>query len=218
MIETFESLVDNHQGLVVSVASNIYKRIPRHIPYEDVLSYGQLGLTQAARSYRPQEGSVFATFAYYRISGAIYDGLTRMNWTSRSEYRLVKSNQLASQIMEESGPADTDENRARWLADSVTSLSMVYFFSKNETGDEGDFEPVDRSPGPDEEVSRRELAEVMKKALRRLEGDDRELIRMVYYDDLSQADAAEKLGKSRSWACRAHGKILKRLAGFLAVT
>ena len=37
------------------------------------------------------------------------------------------------------------------------------------------------------------------------------LIRMSYFEGLSLAEAADRLGKSRSWACRLHGRILNQL-------
>lgn len=45
---------------------------------EDLIAYGRLGLVDAAQRYREGTGATFATFAFYRINGAIRDGIARM--------------------------------------------------------------------------------------------------------------------------------------------
>jgi len=128
-METFESKIEAHQPLVISLAKQIHKRLPRFITYDDVLSYGQLGLAQAARTYQPQPGTKFSSYAYYRIKGAIYDGIARMNWTTRAEYRKYKAMQMANSAVSENSDQSDTENDARWFAKNVESLAMVYVFS-----------------------------------------------------------------------------------------
>ncbi|MCR5101783.1 MAG: sigma-70 family RNA polymerase sigma factor [Butyrivibrio sp.] len=56
-----------------------------------------------------------------------------------------------------------------------------------------------------------ELAEVLKK----LSPKERDLIILIYYDDLSIKEAAEKIGMSYSNAKLVHKKSLAKLKGFL---
>ena len=52
---------------------------------DDLIAYGQLGLAEAAQKFDAESGVRFTTFAYYRVRGAIYDGVSKMNWTSRAQ-------------------------------------------------------------------------------------------------------------------------------------
>ncbi len=214
--KTPQNLVDEHQGLVISIAKRIYRRLPPYIRYDDVVSYGQLGLLQAARSFNDSIGSSFATFAYYRIRGAMYDGLTKMAWTSRSEYRKAKAGQMAGELIEadqtdSTTGAPTDD--FRWLIDSTDRLAMVYLNSYSGRDEFGDLEVVDQKVGtPDEDLSHRETIDAVRKLMNALPEPEQTLIRLTYFENLSLAEAAEQLGKSRSWGSRVHSRVLSQMA------
>jgi len=215
-------LISNHQGLVVSVAQSIYRRVPRHIPFEDILSYGQVGLVQAARSYRPVPDSEFSTYAYYRISGSIYEGLARMNWTSRAEYRRLKAQEAANEVLREeamkssrTGRSDPNESAA-WLDSTVAQLSAVFLMSQFAAGEGHAVEPLDHEVAPWQKVADDELREAVRRALTDLPPEGERLIKLVYFDDHSLAKAAKLMGKSRSWASRFHHMILRKLAKALS--
>src|SRR4051812_48402265 len=82
-----QHLIETCQGLVRSLAWKMYQRVPRRqIALEDLVAYGQIGLLEAARDFDPGRGNQFTTYAYHRIRGAIYDGLSQMSWFSRFAY------------------------------------------------------------------------------------------------------------------------------------
>jgi len=214
MVETFDSLITENQNLVHGIAKRIHRRLPRFIAIEDVVSYGQLGLAQAARTYQPVKGAEFATFAHYRISGAIYDGLARMNWASRSQIRKQKAMRAANELMEnnaaENSPTDT-EAQAKCFFDTVESLSTVYSFSTLATDENYQDQVEDDALSPVESAQRNEMSEVLCSALESLDPDERKLITLTYFEDMSIAEAADQMGKSRSWGSRFHSRILKKL-------
>ena len=211
---TSQELIEEHQPLVISIASRIYKRLPRFISYDDVLSYGQLGLAQAARTYQPSPDAKFATFAYYRISGAIYDGITKMNWSSRTEFRNAKAMQMANDLLEQDNATklEDDDSSANWFVDTVESLSTVFLYSSGnpETNMEDHFEGSELSP--DQAIETRELTGLLRNALSTLKEESRRLIELSYFEGYSLAEAAKQLGKSRSWGSRTHAEVLKVLS------
>ena len=94
-----QSLIEEGQPLVHLLAGRVYRRVGGTAELDDLVAYGELGLTQAARDFDPGLGCRFTTFAYYRIQGAIYDGLSKMSWTSRSQYQRMRSEQMASEAL-----------------------------------------------------------------------------------------------------------------------
>ena len=221
MIESVESLIEQHQPLVVSIASRIHKRLPPFITFDDVLSCGQVGLAQAAQTYQPQPGAKFSTYAYYRISGAIYDGLSRMNWSTRAEYRKYKARQMANEVVE-SNEEQTDntnqEQNAKWFVNTVENLSTVYLFSASDPDNpiENQLEADDQ--GPEQRAENNELSQRLHEALSQLPEEERNLIQLSYFENMSLAEAAKKLNKSRSWGSRTHAKIIKTLGSQLLGT
>ena len=67
-------LIDEGQALVKSLAARIHRNLPVHVDFDDLISYGQIGLAEAAQDFDAEQGTRFTTFAYYRIRGAILDG------------------------------------------------------------------------------------------------------------------------------------------------
>jgi RNA polymerase sigma factor for flagellar operon FliA len=63
-------LIESHLGYAHAIAADLAGRYPPNIA--DLESAAELGLVQAARSYDPSRAVSFATFAYYRIRGAIF--------------------------------------------------------------------------------------------------------------------------------------------------
>lgn len=214
------ALVLAHQGLVISVANSIYRRTPRHIPLEDLISYGQVGLLQAARSYLPQPNTEFGTYAFYRISGAIYEGLTSMNWTSRAEYQRRKAEESANEVLQQEANTKSqtvDGNRvgpeqAAWLGGTIQRLSAVFLLSQMPEGEGNNDDPTDPGQDPCQAVVGTELRDIVNQAVDGLPDEAKELIRLVYYQEHSLAQAAKMMGKSRSWASRFHSMVLEKLA------
>ncbi len=93
-----EQLIDRYQDLVRSIAVSVRRKAPKNIELEDLIAYGQVGLVQAARDFDPQRGNTFSTYAYYRIRGAIYDGLSKLSWTSRARYNRLRYQQMANEV------------------------------------------------------------------------------------------------------------------------
>lgn len=212
--ETFESRIEQHQPLLISIVNSIFKRLPPFILYEDVMGYGQLGLAQASRTYQPHPKAKFATFAYYRISGSIYDGIGRMNWNTRSEYRRYKARQLANDCLEESDSRQTKDNpekQAKWLDESVRSLATIHIFSGLDPENPFESQIAGSDNKPSEKAETGELVGLLREAMNQLPAVEKELIELVYFGDMPMAEAARKLRKSRSWASRLHARILKDL-------
>ena len=83
-------VVARYTPFVKSITAKIRRGLPEHIEFDDLIDYGMIGLLEAASRYDSDAGAHFMTFAYYRIRGAIYDGLRQMGWLSRSQYKRAR--------------------------------------------------------------------------------------------------------------------------------
>lgn len=216
--------VDQCQGMVRSIARRIQSRLPDNVSFDDLVAYGQLGLVQAAHSYDPGHAVAFQTFAWYRIRGSIYDGLSKMTWTSRAVRQRLKAERIAAEMQEQRVIAlHQDMQReaslaadAAWIVRSTEEITIVHLLADNGTGSQAD-QIADRQASPDEEVSQAELCGRLRELLERLPDSDRELLRLTYFEGLSITEASEKMGRSKSWGSRTHARILERLARDMCV-
>src|SRR5262245_10160555 len=97
---TQQELISDGQALVQSLVTKVCRSIPMRVDRDDLVSYGEIGLAEAARDFDPEQGVSFTTFAYYRVRGAIYDGLSKMSWTSRAYYKRLKYRQMSNEVMQ----------------------------------------------------------------------------------------------------------------------
>jgi RNA polymerase sigma factor for flagellar operon FliA len=213
-------LIEENQGLVRSLARRIHRGLPPHVELDDLVAYGELGLVEAANGFDASRGHQFSTFAYYRIRGAIYDGLSKMNWYNRSQYQAARNEQLSGEVLalegeqNETAPAESFEDDARWLKRTAGSLGVVYLMT-HRSDEEGDRETalVDAStPTPAAVVSRRETNEKLIASIDTLSEEAASLIRAVYFEGLTLQDAGKRIGVSKAWASRLHAKSLEQLA------
>lgn len=210
-------LIADGRALVRSLALRIHRNVPVRVDLEDLIGYGELGLAEAARDFEPSLGNQFSTFAYYRIRGAIYDGLSKMTWTSRARYRRMRFESMADDILEtereldDGKPRDAEES-GKWFSRVTERLAMVFLASD---GDE-ETNPVNLAEDPSESAPNRlihrEAGEKLRAMVDRLPEMERRLINYVYFDGLNLQEAGIRLGFSKSWASRLHAKILERLA------
>jgi RNA polymerase sigma factor FliA len=72
-----DQLVARHLELARRAAGRIYPRVRGLASFDELRALANAGLAEAAERYDPGRGATFATFAWYRIHGAIFDGLRR---------------------------------------------------------------------------------------------------------------------------------------------
>src|SRR5688500_4797372 len=172
--KTPQELIADGQALVRSLALGVLRNIPMPVDLDDLIAYGQVGLAEAAREFDPKQGAQFTTFAYYRVRGAIYDGVSKMSWTSRARYKRYRNAQLANEALqaesESLGESDSLEQQARWLRNVSEKLAVVYLASGESEGRGGIRESSLEDPclSPSALVAGREISEKLRQVVEQL--------------------------------------------------
>ncbi len=206
-------LVEDHIGLARSVAAKTLRSLglPGHL-HEDVVSFANEGLAAAANRYDPSRGVAFSTFAYYRIRGAVFDGLRQMGAIRRRSRSKLAAQQGADLVLEQrltaGESAGTLESAISELADTLADVAVTDVLS---AGDRDVETLAGDGPGAEELAETAELSEVMRAALDRVPEKDRQILELLYFEGLSVTEAGRKLGVTRSWVSRMHAKAVERL-------
>src|SRR6476620_11921481 len=115
--EARNELILSELSQVYYLARRIHERLPQHVPLEDLVHAGVLGLIEAVREYNPNKNASLKSFASFRLRGAILDSLRALDWGSRTlrqngrkvaESITKLANKLGRQPTEEEIAADTD--------------------------------------------------------------------------------------------------------------
>jgi RNA polymerase sigma factor for flagellar operon FliA len=204
------------QGMVRSIATKIRAKLPPQVELDDLISYGQLGLAEAAQHFDSNQGSQFSTYAYYRIRGAIYDGVSKMNWTPRAKPRRANRNAFTDSVLEEEAAEPSPRNlleQGQRLTRIIEQVAVVHLATWSRDEEEQVAMLSDqRTPTPSEAAVSRELGEKLHELISQLPDDERNLIQAMYFDGLTLTDAAVRCGKSKSWCSRLHRQALQHLA------
>src|ERR1700678_3616676 len=72
-----------HLPMVRFLARRIHGRLPKNVEIDDLFSAGMVGLMEASAKFNPEKGIKFASFASFRVRGAILDSLRISDWAPR---------------------------------------------------------------------------------------------------------------------------------------
>jgi RNA polymerase sigma factor for flagellar operon FliA len=215
-----DRLVKEHLYLVQGIAGKLKRSLSRTLDQDDLVAYGSKGLVEAAERFDPSHGVAFATFAYYRIRGAMVDGMRAMGWYSRADYARYRAEERATEYMrsvaerEAAGasapqPKATDPGQTlEEIADILANVTTVHITSLEAAASVAD----ERLPAPDEDLAHLQTMASARRALGKLPDKERRLIELYYFEDRTLEDAGAQLGGlSKSWVCRLHARAVKLL-------
>ena len=203
-------LVERYQSYAHALAAEFLRKVPAQVDKDDVIGYAELGLVEAANAFDPTNGVHFKTFSYYRIRGAIYDGLRKLGGLPREFYRHLKMEGAANAYLADystqasavSGPAQYDE-----IKNMCGNIVSTYLLSL----DVGGADPASVEHSPDQLIQIRELNQRLRQSVERLPEKNRRVITDYYFKDLSLEEIGKALGLSKSWVCRIHARSIEML-------
>jgi RNA polymerase sigma factor for flagellar operon FliA len=217
-------LVERFAPLVHRLARQLVAKLPASVEFDDIVQAGMIGLMDAARRYRADQGAQFETFATQRIRGAMLDELRENDWAPRTVRRTQRALDAAVHALEQRlGRAPAEREIARELGVSLPdyramlvearSGQIVSFEELEETSD-GEVlarQRADASHEPHARVEERRLREFVVDAIEALPARERELMGLYYEQDLNFREIAARLGVTESRICQMHTQAVARL-------
>jgi RNA polymerase sigma factor for flagellar operon FliA len=209
-------LVEKHLSLVQAIARKVKKTLNASIEIDDLVGYGSKGLVEAAERFDARHGVAFTTFAYYRIRGAMYDGLRAMGWYSRADYARYRAEERANEYLrteaerdgaaraEGAAPAPDPGAALESIGQILSGIAAVHITSLEAASTVAD----ESLPAPDAAVETGRLSRRVREAVARLPDKERELMQLYYFADKTLEEAGAALGLSKSWASRLHARAV----------
>ncbi len=207
-----DQLAEQYIPYATSIAGRIMQMLSSAVEYDDVMCYARLGLLEAAERFDPTMNVDFKTFAYYRIKGAIYDGLRKSGWIPRALYAKIKFEEATNNYLEYASQnrAPEDSQQQAEVYNTVNSLASIYVISIDAS--EETMEIEDKSAKDSEQSAQfQQLKDHMKAAIELLPTKERKLIQMYYFKNKTLEEAGSDLGLSKSWTSRLHARALEIL-------
>lgn len=225
-LDVKEELVKKYIPLVKYIASRVIIGKTKYIEYEDLVSYGMLGLMDAINKFDETRGMKFSTYASIRIKGAMIDELRKNSPISKGAMdKLNKYNDAVERLQKRLGrePSDVEltaelkislkemmeiENYINYI--SIVSLEDLIFSEEDDIPLIGTIQD-DKSPSPEKSLEEKEELEYLAKAIDMLNEKDRTVLSLYYYDRLTLKEIGQVLSVSESRVCQLHSRAIVHL-------
>lgn len=228
-----EEIVKKYLYLVKYVAGRVAIGLPPNVEFNDLVSYGILGLFDAINKYDVSQGNKFETYAVSRIRGSIMDELRKLDWAPRLLRKKAREiEKKCKELEEKHGRTATDDELADALNISISELNSIYsdlnsttFLSLDEVwqNDDGN-KPISRLQTIEDSlitnqfnyVHQNEVKDILAGAIDELPEKEKLVIVLYYYENLTLREIGEILDVSESRVCQIHTKVVTRLRSHLS--
>jgi len=226
------TLLKRYLPLVRNVAGRMAIGFPRSVELSDLINTGVIGLVEAFKNFDPNRGVKFETYAVPRIRGAILDELRALDWVPRST--RARSREIERAVVElenDFGRQPTEAELAKKvgctvdeLLASLSDLSCSNVMSLDETiYKEDDNHQVPRIETVPESARHSALGDVEKNELRaflaiaidRLSDQEKLVIALYYFEELTLKEIGEVMSISESRVSQIHTKAVLKLRGMI---
>ena len=224
--EEFQQMVLEQMPQVKYIARRIHEHLPQHVPFEDLLQAGIVGLIDALNKFDSEKNVKFASYAKFRIRGAILDSLREMDWSPRDLRR--KSRQIDTvmqKLQTELGRKASEPELAKALGLSLDEFQALtneirgleigsLQCESSDDGQETDLAQNIAGP-PDEDpltlCVKGEMEGRLQKAIAKLPEREQQVLMLYYQQELTMREVGELMGVGESRVSQIHTLAVKHL-------
>jgi RNA polymerase sigma factor for flagellar operon FliA len=214
------------------IARRIHERLPQHVPYDDLVHSGVVGLIDALNKYDACKHVQFASYAKHRIRGAILDSLRELDWSPRELRRKARLlEQVHAKLDTQLGRAASEQEIADELGVELADLQQllseldgleITSFSSDD-GDEGQEDGSEQVPASDSfspftRCLDTEMRTLLVRALADLPEREKQVMTLYYYEELTMKEVGAVLGVGESRVSQIHSLAVTRLRSRLQQT
>ncbi len=230
--EIRQKLLNRYLPLVRNVASRMAMGFPRSVELSDLINTGVIGLIEAFGNFDRSRGVKFETYAVPRIRGAILDELRALDWVPRSTRAKSREIDRANTALENKlgRPPEkpelaklmkiTVEELHAALGDvtgtSILSLDEVIYREDDNRQVPRIETVVDRSVHSVlGQIEKGELRSFLVVAIDQLTAQEKLVIALYYYEELTLKEIGEVMSISESRVSQIHTRAVAKLRGMV---
>lgn len=214
-----KKLIEKYIGLVKIVAGRMYNYYGSKVEYDDLVSFGVLGLIDSIERFDVDRNIKFETYAQIRIKGAIVDNIRKLDWIPRSLRK--KSKEIQNEMLKLENKLgrtpsnaelaehlniplkELEETLANTVNFNVTSLEDLLANKGEHIIDDG--KDIDM---PEEVFEKKELKEILGAIIDSLPTNQKTVISLYYYEELTYKEISKIMELSESRISQIHSKAI----------
>jgi RNA polymerase sigma factor FliA len=207
------------------IARRIHDRLPSHVPFDDLVHAGILGLIDAVDKFDPQKNVQLKSYARFRIRGAILDSLRQMDWSPRNLRRQARRIEEANRDLAfELGRVPSEPELAQHLG--LTLEAFQHLLGELRGLDLGSLQSQSEDGGTEDNFSlaatrveedpfhlalRAEMRSILAAAIDELGEKERQVLGLYYLEELTMKEVGMILDIGESRVSQIHTAALVRL-------
>jgi RNA polymerase sigma factor FliA len=212
------------------LARRIHERLPRHVPLEDLVHAGVIGLIDALNKFDRSKHVQFGSYAKFRIRGAMLDSLREMDWGPRelrrkgrrveeAERKLSLDLSRAPTELEVAAELNLELREFQQLLAELDGLEVgsLHLESPWDGKEEDlcDYLPNAPEDTPFFRCMRSEMKELLARAIADLPEKEQQVLALYYFEELTMKEVGAILGIGESRVSQIHSLAVVRLRGRL---
>ncbi len=209
-------LIERHLPLVRVLAAKLYRlRWDNSVRFDEFCQMGAVGLADAARRYDPSRGARFASFATWRITGEILNGLeqsSERNQQAAARRRLLLKERATS--FARSNERGDDSVEAALARLSGAAIGLAVGFMLEGTGMYSDGEELTVADGY-HRIAVAELVRRLRSSVASLPVAERAVVEGHYFQQRPFVEIASELGLTKGRISQIHRAAVDRLRAAL---
>jgi RNA polymerase sigma factor FliA len=220
-----QRLLNENLPEVRYIARRIHDRLPSHVPFEDLVHAGIIGLIDAVDKFDPQKNVQLKSYARFRIRGAILDSLRQMDWSPRNLRRQARRVEEANrELAAELGRAPSEPELAARIGLSLSEfqqllgelrgldLGSLQAQAEDNGGEDASVAVATRlDEDPFQLTLRTEMRALLTEAIEELDAKERQVLGLYYLEELTMKEVGVLLDIGESRVSQIHTAALIRL-------
>lgn len=220
--EIKKEIIIKYINLVKIISGRLYNYYASNIEYEDLMSYGVIGLIDAIDKFDRTKNIKFETYASIRIRGSIIDQIRNLDWVPRSIRQKSKLLKDAYEVLDQKlGREPSNAEMAEYLGKTESEIKSMFDETSvfNVMSIEDDFkdnykiqlkdETIDSSP--EASAIKNDTLKELELAIEKLSERDKIIINLYYYEGLTYKEIGEILKISESRVSQIHSKAIIKM-------
>ena len=198
-------LVDRYLKTAKIVAAVMYaQRFDDSVDFNDYLQYARIGLIEAVDQFDPAREASFATYASYRVRGAILNGLaTATERLAQNNYRRQVLKDRVNSLRVEPGRAESSFTE---MVELTIGLALGYVLE-----DSGSWNEADESDHSDpyRVYELKYLRQRLTMILKALPDREKKIVTLHYIDHMDFNTIAVEMDLSRGRVSQLHARAIQ---------
>jgi len=229
--EERQKLLSEQLPQVRYIARRIHERLPKHVPFEDLVHAGVVGLIDALEKFDLKRRVQFGSYAKFRIRGAILDSLRELDWSPRDlrrQARILQETHDRLRLTLGRHPSEPElaremgislEQLQKLLGDINTlDIASLRTVSPHDGKEEDLAERVsaDRESSPLAQYLNSEMKEIVARSIQDLPERERQVLSLYYFEELTMKEIGALMGVGESRVSQIHSMAVLRLRAQIA--